>query len=43
MSSQEWTISLVKQSEFKAGVEPADGLGQLLLKTIVLQLLNGVV
>jgi hypothetical protein len=34
MSSQKWTVSLVKQGKFKVGVVPADGLGCLLLKTI---------
>jgi hypothetical protein len=43
MSSQKWTISLVKQGTFKVGVVPADGLGRLLLKTIFVYLLNGVV
>jgi hypothetical protein len=32
MSSQQWTIFLVKQGNFKVGVVPADGLGRLLLK-----------
>jgi hypothetical protein len=32
MSSQKWTKSLVKQSEFKVGVVPADGLDCLVLK-----------
>jgi hypothetical protein len=31
MSSQKWTISLVKQGKFKVGVVPADGLDRLLL------------
>jgi hypothetical protein len=34
MSTQKWTISLVKQGKFKVGVVPADLLGCLLLKTI---------
>jgi hypothetical protein len=33
MSSQKWTISLVKQGKFKVGAVPADGLGHILLKT----------
>jgi hypothetical protein len=32
MSSQKWTISLVKQGKFKVGVGPADRLGHILLK-----------
>jgi hypothetical protein len=32
MSSQQWTISLIKQGKFKVGAVPADGLGRLLLK-----------
>jgi hypothetical protein len=35
MSCQKWTISLVKQGNFKVGVVPADRLGRLLLKTII--------
>jgi hypothetical protein len=34
MSSQQWTIFLVKQGNFKVGVVPADGLGRLLLTAI---------
>jgi hypothetical protein len=34
MSSEKWTISLVKQVKFKLSIVPAVGLGQLLLKTI---------
>jgi hypothetical protein len=34
MSSQNGTISLVKQGKFKVGVAPADGLGRLPLKNI---------
>jgi hypothetical protein len=41
MFGQKWTISLVKQGEFKVGGIPADGLSCLLLKTIFLYLLNG--
>jgi hypothetical protein len=29
MSSQKWTISLLKQGNFKVGVVPADGIGRL--------------
>jgi hypothetical protein len=36
MSSQKWTISLVKQGKSKVGVVPADGLGHLQLKTMFL-------
>jgi hypothetical protein len=32
MSSQQWTISLIKQGKFKVGAVPADGLGRFLLK-----------
>jgi hypothetical protein len=41
MTSQKWTISLVKQGKFKVGVVTADRLGRLLLKTIFYS--NGVV
>jgi hypothetical protein len=40
MSSQKWTISLVKQGKFNVSVVPAEGLGCLLQKHYVL---NGVV
>jgi hypothetical protein len=43
MSSQKWTVSLVKRGKFKVGVVSADGLGRLQLKTSTLYLLNGVV
>jgi hypothetical protein len=39
MSSQKWTLFLVKQGKFKVGVVQADGLGFL----DFLNLLNGVV
>jgi hypothetical protein len=42
MSSQKWTISLLKQGKFKIGVVPADGPGCLLQK-LFLYLFNGVV
>jgi hypothetical protein len=34
MSSQKWTIFLVKQGKFKEGIVPAEELGHLQLKTI---------
>jgi hypothetical protein len=37
MSSQKWTISLVKQGKSKVGVVPADRLGCLLLKIIIME------
>jgi hypothetical protein len=40
MSSQKWTIFLVKQGKCKVGVVPADGLGRLLLKLFFLLLLH---
>jgi hypothetical protein len=43
MSSQKWTISLVKQGKFKVGVFLADGPGHVLLKLFYFYLLNGVV
>jgi hypothetical protein len=36
MSSQKWTIFLVKQGKFKEGIVPAEELGHLQLKTIFL-------
>jgi hypothetical protein len=43
MSSQRWTIFLVKQGKFKVGAVPADGLVCLPLKTISFVLLKEVV
>jgi hypothetical protein len=37
MSSQKWTISLVKQGKFKRGVVPADGQGRLLLLFVIME------